>query len=459
MALYSAVNYLVNLDFGVTFAAVNAATIAYARNDWQTFKRIQGTAWTASLAIAGLGSAAVIALSLFRFPIKHWLGLTVLSEGETLFVFCGLALSLLANIPGRQLIAVYIAIGEFAKYQWAWNAFALLLCLCTATALLIGASPVLLTIVLVGTTVATICIAFELLRRKDSRLIPRMRDSDWRTARELAMPTGQIGLSMIASALTVQGPVVVLSRMLGGPAVALFTTTRTVTNLVRGTVTLLRAPLRPELAAASTQINRDAMHRLFRLAVSVDTIAAISFSALLWSSGAWFIRLWSHGRIHPDSLLLHLLLIVVVVEGFLQVLASPGWATNRIKALSVSLLFTSLISVVLTVLLVSRFGTSAAPLGALIPLVAIMLPVTLLNACKEAHLPMQFVAVRLLLPFVAIALFAAAFPAWLAHFHLGPVWLSGAFSALAVCAVAVLITGSFSLTPADRQSVRNRLYF
>jgi len=110
-------------------------------------------------------------------------------------------------------------------------------------------------------------------------------------------------------------------------------------------------------------------------------------------------------------------------------------------------------------LLVSRFGISAAPLGALIPLVTVMIPVTLLNACKEAHLPMQYVAVRLLLPFAAIALFSVVFPAWLAHLHLGPMWLSAAFSSLAVCTVAVLITGSVSLTQADRQSVRNRLSF
>jgi O-antigen/teichoic acid export membrane protein len=457
MALYSAVNYLANLDFGITFAAINAATIAYACKDWQTFKRVQGTAWMASLMIAGIGSVFVIGLSLFHFPLGRWLGLTVFTRRDTLLVFCGLSLSLLANIPGRQLIAVYIAIGEFAKYQWAWNAFSLMLCIATAIALILNASPVLLTGVIVATTVATISIAWELLRRRDSRLIPDLRDSDWRTARELAMPTGQIGISMIASALTVQGPVIVLSRMLGGPAVALFTTTRTVTNLVRGTVTLVRAPLRPELAAASTHSDHDSLHRLFRIAVSVDTVAAISFSAVLWSGGEWFIRLWSHGHIMPDLLLLRLLLIVVVVEGFLQALASPGWATNQIKALSVSLLVTAVISVLLTILLVGRFGPSAAPLGALIPLIAIMTPVTLLNACKEARLPMRFVAVRMLLPFIAIALFSAALPALLVDLHIGPQWLSAVLSSMTVCAVAVLVCGSFSLTSSDRRSVRNRL--
>ncbi len=206
MALYSAVNYLANLDFGVTFAAVNAATIAYAGNDWQTFKRVQGTAWVASLFIAGIGGVVVAVLSLFNFRLNQWLGLTVLGQREARLVFCGLAFSLLADIPGRQLIAVYIAIGEFAKYQWAWNAFSLLLCVATAIALIMGAGPVLLAEVMAMTTLVTITMAFWLLRRRDIRLIPRLRDFDWHTARELAAPTGQIGLSMIASALTVQGP-------------------------------------------------------------------------------------------------------------------------------------------------------------------------------------------------------------------------------------------------------------
>ncbi len=459
MAISSVVNYLANLDFGVTFAAVNAATMAYAHNDWKKFKRVQGTAWAASLVIAGLGGVTVTALSLFSFRLNQWLGLTVIGEREARLVFCGLALSLLVNIPGRQLIAVYIAIGEFSKYQWALNAFSLLLCVATAIALVMGAGPVSLAFVTAATTLSTIIMALWLLRRRDVYLIPRIRDSDWRTARTLAAPTGQIGISLIASVLTIQGPVVVLSRMLGGPAVALFTTTRTVTNMVRGTVILLRAPLRPELAAISAQPNKDALNRLFRLAVSIDTITAISLSAVLWSGGEWFLRVWSHGRIDPDPMLLHWLLIVVVLEGFLQVLASAGWATNRIQAVSVGLLVSAVVSILLTVELVGRYGPSAVPIGAIIPLIAIMTPVALRNACKEAHLPLRFVAARLLLPFAAIATFSAAFPAWLSSLKLGPVWLSATFSSLAVCAVAVFTTAAFSLTRADRQLMRDRISF
>ncbi|MGB7548696.1 MAG: hypothetical protein WBM14_13170, partial [Terracidiphilus sp.] len=148
MALYSVVLYLGNLDFGVTTAAVNAATMAYAREDWPAFKRVQGTAFATSLVIAGLGGVVVATLCLFYFHVDRWLGLTVLGHRDARLVFCALAISLLASIPGNQLIAVYTATGEFAKYQWLYNAYTLFSCLAAAVALSLGAGPVSLAVVI-----------------------------------------------------------------------------------------------------------------------------------------------------------------------------------------------------------------------------------------------------------------------------------------------------------------------
>jgi O-antigen/teichoic acid export membrane protein len=456
MALYSVVSYLANLDFGVTSAAVNAATIAYARGDWQTFKRVQGTAWTACLVIAALGGVVVTALALFHFRMNQWLGLTMIGRRDARLVFCGLAFSLLANIPGRQLIVVYIAIGEFAKYQWLFNAFALLSCIVTAVALSLGAGPVSLAAIVAATTLTTIGFTAWVLHLRSSHLIPHIRDADWRTARALAAPTGQTGLAMLATALTLQGPVVVLSRALGGSAVALFTTTRTVTNVVRGTVMLLRLPLRPELAAASAQSSKDALRRLFRLAVGFDTIIAISLSAVLWSGGIWLIQFWSRGRIIPDPTLLHLLLVVVVLEGFLHVLASAGWATNQIQGVSIGQLGAAVVSLILAVALVGRFGSSAVPLGMIASLLAIMTPVALRSACKEADLTLRYVTCRLLLPFAAVAVFSAAFPSWLTSLSVTPAWLPSIFSSLLICGLAVFTVAAAFLTANDRQAVLDR---
>jgi O-antigen/teichoic acid export membrane protein len=457
MALYSVVMYLGNLDFGVTAAAINAATMAYARKDWDTFKRVQGTAWATSLLIAGIGSVLVIALSLFYFHVNRWLGLTVINQRDARLVFCGLSIALLANIPGRQLIAVYTAIGKFATYQWLYNAFAIFSVVVTAVALSVGARPVALAAVLAGTTLLLIVFAAWYLGWQGSGLLPRIRDADWRTAKMLAAPTGQFGISMIATALTIQGPIVILSRALGGPAVALFTTTRTVANVVRGTLTLLRAPLRPEFSAASAQSSRDALRRLFRIAVSIDATIAICLTAVLWSGGVWLIRFWSRGRIHPDPMLLHLLLVAFLLEGFLQILAIAGWATNRFQAWSLGQLAAAVISLMLAIALLGRFGPSAIPIAAIVPLIAIMTPLSVRNACNEAHLTVRSVAGRFLLPFALLVAFSAAFPTWLASLSIAPAWLGGIISSSAICAVAVFTGAAVFLTRSDRTALRNRL--
>jgi O-antigen/teichoic acid export membrane protein len=447
MALYSAVNYLANLDFGLTFAAINTATIAYARGDMRTFKRVQGTTWVISLLIAAIGILAVVTLSLAYFHIDQWLRLRIMDQSDARIVFCFLAISFLITIPGRQLISVYIAIGEFPRYQWFYNAFALFSLAVTAVALAVGAPPKTLAVVIVASGVLSFGISFWLLYRRDPRLIPRIRNADWETARSLAAPTGQVGLAFLATALTLQGPVIVISRALGGPAVALFTTTRTIANVIHGTVMLLRAPLRPELAAASADPSKESLRRLFRIAVSLETVASISFAAVLWSVGGWLITVWSHHRITPDLRLLQWMLALVVLEAFLQVLASAGWATNKIQGVSIGQMVTAITSVGLAVVLVARFGPSAIPMAGVALMVIVMAPLAVRNACKETSLSVGFVLMRMLLPFGLIIGFAAVFP-----FSVSPI-----LSPLVIFTSAVLITGFIFLTASDRRAIRNRI--
>jgi O-antigen/teichoic acid export membrane protein len=447
MALYSAVNYLVNLDFGLTFASINSATIAYARGDIRTFKRVQGTTWTLSVLIASLGILAVVALSVAYFQVNQWLGLRIMDKSDARIVFCCLAITFLMGIPGRQLIAVYIAVGEYPRYQWLYNALALSSLSATAIALAFGASPRILAVVIVSAGALGIAVSMGLLYRHDPRLIPHFRDADWKTARSLAAPTGQVGLAMAATALTLQGPVIILSRALGGPAVALFTTTRTIANVILGTVLLVRAPLRPELAAASADPSKNSLRRLFRIAVSIETVTAISFAAILWSVGGWLITVWSHHRIAPDPRLLHFMLALAVLDAFLQALASTGWATNKIQDVSIGQMLSAIGSLAVAVVLVGRFGPTAVPLAGIVFMVAVMAPLAVRNACKETDLSIGFVVTRLLLPFGLIIGCAAVLP-----FSVSPV-----LSPVILIFGAVLMAGFIFLTASDRHAIRNRI--
>lgn len=456
MALYSVVNYLGTLDFGVTTAAVNAATMAYARKDWSMFKRIQGTAWAASFALAGLGALIVAAILMF-FHVNRWLGLKAIGPHESQMVFGFLAIALLISIPARQLSATYTALGEFAKYQWIYNAGIVLSSIATGASLLLGARPPLLAAIVAFTASLSIAGTYGLLWLRDSRLIPRVRDAEWATARKLAAPTRQFGIQMAASALIVQGPVVILSRALGGPAVALFTTTRTVTNVVRGVLILLRAPLRPEFAAAAAQSTKDSLRSLFRIAMALDTVIAVTLAAGFWSGGIWLIRFWSHGRIPPDPRLLHLLLMLSLLEGFLGILASVGTATNRLNEISIAQLAYAVVSLTLAAAMVRRFGPSAVPLGAVLPLFAFVLPAAARNARSEVKLEMRYLITRMLLPFTAIVVFLGVLQPRLVPLQVAPEWVSASLASAITCLIACIVVSITFVSANDRRRLLNRI--
>jgi O-antigen/teichoic acid export membrane protein len=458
MALYAVVNYLGNLDFGITGAGINAATIAFASGDWLGFKRVQGTAWVASLAISGIGIVFIALPSLLFFPVERLLHLTALAPHEARLIFCCLAVSLLVNIPGRQLITVYITIGNFAKYQWLYNAFLLAACLVTAGALFAGAGPVLLAKITAGTAIGTILFAALILGWGTPCLIPGIREADWRTARKLAVPTGQFGISLLANVLTLQAPVVLLSRVLGGPAVAIYTTTRTVANVIRGTVTLLRAPLRPELAAAFAMRSGGRLGQLFRFAVGMDAIIGLSFFAALWSGGGWLIRFWSHGQMDASPIFLHLMLVCVLLEGFLLVLGSTGWATNRARALSLGQISTSVASIIIMIPLVHLYGVVAVPLATVPSLLLIMLPVAVRDACREAQQTIGFVVGRLLFPFAVTGVICAVFAQWLDQSRTIPDWVTASIAAVLASTISVVMVSAIFLTRDDLMLLRNRFF-
>jgi len=456
MALYALVNYLGNLDFGFTAAAVNSATMAWARGDWIEFRRVQGTAWAAALAMTGLGLALFTVPAVFFFQAR-WMNLTALSQGEGRRVFFWLAVALLANIPGRQLISIHVAVGRFPVYQWLYNSFAIASCIATGVALIAGARPVQLAVVTAAMALLSIVVAAATLCARDARLVPNLRLADWATARALAAPTGQFGLSILSTVVTLQAPVILLSRLLGGPAVALFTTTRTIASVMRATVGLLRAPLRPEFAAVSATRTKEQFGRLFRIAVATEVIVALTLFSALWSAGGWLIRFWSHGRISPEASFIHWMLASAALEGFLLVLGSTGWATNRLKALSIGQLVTAIASLAIAAALVGSFGASAVPIGAVAPLLLIMAPVVVRHACRETEMTTRYVLGRVALPFAAAGLFAAILSHWLETWNPHTEWLPAFASASITLIVAVLVGGLVSLTRTDRDALMSRV--
>ncbi len=456
IALYSVVNYLGALDFSLTTAATNAAAHAYAAQDWAGFKRIQGTAWALSLGMAILGGLISAAILTF-FKIHSWLGLKVISPHDSLFVFSALLLTLLISIPSSQVGSVYIALGEFAKYQWIYNAGQIITLLAIGISLLLGVNPVGLSVIIAMVALIMFGAIYGVIRLRNPKLLPRLQDASWDTARTLVRPSGQFLLQMFANMLVLQGPVILISRVLGGQQVALFATTRTVSNVIKGILTIFRAPLRPEYAATYAEPTRDRLRSLFRVVMAIDTTIAVSLLAGIWVGGAWLIRVWSHEQIVPDALLLHLLLVFSLLDGFLWMLVSAGTAANRFHGVSFGALAYAVISLVLAMLFMRRLGVVAVPLGAILSLLVFLFPVSLRNAHHELELPLHVLVARICVPFVAIAALSVITSVGVMSFSRLPQWIAACTSALVACAISIVATNLTMLTSADRRIMLNRL--
>jgi O-antigen/teichoic acid export membrane protein len=456
MALYSVVNYLGALDFGLTTAATNAAAHSYAAQNWSEFKRIHGTAWTLSIGIAVLGgliSSAIVTC----FSIHSWLGIKVMSPHDSHLVFAGLSLTFLIGIPSRQLGSTFIAMREFAKYQWIYNAGQMLTLLATGIALLLGIKPVGLSFVIAIAAFVMLGATYALIRHRDRNLLPRLRDASWGAAKSLARPSGQFLLQMFANTIALQGPVIIISRVFGGQGVALFTTTRTVSNVVRGILTVFRAPLRPEYAAAYAEPTKDKLRSLFRTVMAIDTAIAATLMAGIWTGGPWLIRVWSHGQIAPDSLLLHLLLAVSLLEGFLWMLASAGNAANRFHGVSIGFLAYAVVSLLSAIFLVRYWGISAIPISAVLSLLVFMLPVTIRNAHYEIDLPLHTIITKICIPFAVIATLSVLISAGVTSLRGVPEWMATCLSVLTACAVSITAATLTMLASADRKMLVNRI--
>jgi O-antigen/teichoic acid export membrane protein len=250
---------------------------------------------------------------------------------------------------------------------------------------------------------------------------------------------------------------VLLSHLLGGAAVAVFTTTRTVANLINQTAGLLRYPLRPELAALAATKSFERLRRLFRAAMALDVVVCAAGLAGLWSGGVWFIEFWSRGRIHPPRAFLQLILIAVALDTFQLGLGRMGSAINRFRTLAVGQFCAAAMTLLLAWPLVSSFGVSAVPLSSVLLIALVSLPLALQNASQYAHVSTKSLALRIVAP----ALVAGALSTWAASIAdaAAPArpWLAGVLSAATAVVIASSIAGFTVLTRDDRRAYLDRM--
>jgi O-antigen/teichoic acid export membrane protein len=456
LALGALVAYLSTLDLGMNMGAVNRLTQAYARGDHEDYRRAQGAALGFYLVVAAAGTVLLGALA-WAAPLGEWLGLVRLGRAEAAWTSWLLGCFVVWSMAAGFVSATYRSTGDLATSQWIENGQRLLVLIGTVAVLALGGGPVALAWLQLGILAGVTGLVLLRLRRTPARLCPSLGGWDWPTLSSMLAPSLFFVLVLAAGAIAIQGSVVLVSATLGGVAVAVFVTSRTLANVIRQLVNVLVISVWPELTRLDARGDVRTLRSTHSLLVTLTSAGCIAFAAALWWEGGGLVTAWTRGALAADTTTLRLLLASLVVQspwvvGFVFIAAA-----NRPARASLAMLGASVIGLVLAVALVRPWGTAGVVVGLLVgELVACCHPIVR-ESCRlveEAYRPFAWRLWSNLALVSAVALLAG----WAAHAGIGaPAPIRWAAVGTATTAVTAVMTWLWWLTPDDRETLARRL--
>jgi len=456
MALSAVIAYLNATDLGMNAAAGNKMLAAYACKDWAAYRTVQGSAIAFYLALAVIFTIA-IGLVCGLLPVASWLGIRSIPPATAAFVAWILAARAMWQMPVAQVAGTYRTTGNLSATQWITNGQTIALILFSAICVALGGGVLSVAVCGIVSTFLSGAVACWSINAWRRSLIPKFSDIRLCELQALIQPSLLFGVMTLAIALSVQGPVVLVSALLGGSAVALLVTTRTISYLVRQFFGMITAVVWPELTRLDAAGEEVAIRLAHRLLIVVSVVVSCAFAGALWWEGPEVLQVWTRGKIAPNEPLLRMFLLSLVLQGPWVASAAFTTATNRHKKLSYSWLASAVIALIGCALLINRIGVLAVPFSAIAGEAIACYHFVIQDTCQAIGENYRQLALRLW-PSLFLIFAASLAAGWVGHaFAVGPApirWLQvGVISTIA----AVLAAWLSGVIAADRSYLANRL--
>jgi len=449
LALASLTAYLSALDLGVNTAGANRLTQLYAQGDLAAYSRYQASALGFYLALAVSGGA-LLAVAVWGLPIAEWLGLRTIPPGDAAIVAWLLGIQVLVAMPVGFLCAVYRTTGRLAWSVWLGNALTLAGFAVVPIVLGLGGGMRALAGAQLFPFVAVSAFVLWHGRRRWPALMPRPGAAELAAMRELMGPSLFFALMVLANAVALQGSVLLVATHLGGAAVAVFVSARTLTSLIRQGVFTLNNALWPHLTSTEAMGDLRQLRIIHRLLVTGSTALAVAFAAVLWHEGEAIVAMWTGGRLVVDPWLLRALLVQVVLQAPWMASSVLPAAFNRPRTVALASAAASGIGVATAALLFGALGLAAVPVGLILGEAVACYRFVPREACRLIGQDYGRFTARAWL-MLAVATTFTFGVSWLAaHVAIGPApmrWLEVGGAALGASLLAAWVVG---LTGAER---------
>ena len=361
LILYSLVSYFALGNLGFAQAAANEMTIFVARGDRdRALVTYQSTFVIISLiAVAMVGLAAVVG---FLLPLERWMGLKLINGAGLqviVLLFVGYVVAIfLMNL----LMAGYRCVGRYHRGLVFQNGALLCEFIALVVMLLFGWGPISAAVSMVVVRVmATLVSLLDL-----SRVVPWLRLGAARASRAELRRILTPSLSFVAfpagNTLINQGIIIGIGAVVGPVAVVLWSSLRTLTNLVTRLFDLVNQAFYPEVSTAWGMGNSRLLRRLHRVSCQLSFwfgLCAVGGLALV---GPWVFTKWTQGKVALEMPLFWGFLGLVWLRSLWYTSFVVPSAINQHQRLTVAYLVTSGIGLLCSLLVLEQ-GLTFAILG------------------------------------------------------------------------------------------------
>jgi len=413
LLLSSMVAYLSLTEMGAQLYIVNRMTQAYAQRDYDQFRKILHT---------GLALFLIIPLAVFVIFVAviglinpaTFLHITQASHGTVVLVLAILAFQIVISLPQSVLLRVYFAVEMLPRGVMLINLMQLMSLIFLAGGLWRrwGMAPIaILQLIPYGLT--AVLALFDLNRKFPQFKILSLRDADFSFGLSFIKPSLHFFLIQLGQAFSLQGTVLLVGMLMGPLQVVLFSTMRTMVNLIRSFLDQLSHAAWPEMTRLDAQEDIDKFLALFRVILRSTLMAAVLFITIFHFYGGYIYHFWLRKTLPFEQPVMDLFLIYMAQFIFWLTCSHPLQAINRHHTLAKTLFISSILTIALAYLGGRHLGLPGIVLGMIIG--DLVLPfwfVPYLLRGYQACFSFKFFAAEMA-PYVGSLVILAAIP-WLA---------------------------------------------
>jgi len=363
LLLASMVAYLSLTDLGGQRYIVNRLTQAYALGDLAQFRKILHT---------GLALFSILPLAVFLgflgvilvLPPGSLLQITITSRQVVFLVLAILAFQFVFSLPIGIMGGVYCSVGLLPRGVMLTNIMQLLAIILVALGLwLHGGLVAIACLQLLPLLGVALVAGWDLNRRFPQFRLFYLREADFSLGLTFIRPSLHFFGIQMSQAFSIQGTVLVVGMLLGSVQVVVFSTMRTIVNLIRSFFEQVSHAAWPELTRLDVQMDKEKFFLLFRAIFRTTLIAAVIFMALFHFWGENIYHVWLRKTVAYQQRVMDLFLIYMGEYLIWLTCCHPLMATNRHRTLAKMLLVSSLLNLGLAYLGGRHLGLPGVILG------------------------------------------------------------------------------------------------